>query len=169
MLTSQKFLSESEDAALTNVLCGTLNRDTLMIYLLKQYGMRSSELLALKVCDVNKAGPSFYVRGTKGSKDREFPLELHVFKRLLGEMKGKAETDRIFKITYDRLHQIWEFYRPFKKKLHSLRHSVAVSVFKKENNILLVQKVLGHKSISSTQIYLDFFVSQDDYKRVLFK
>ncbi len=169
MLTSQKFLSDEEDQQLVATLAKYKNRDTLMLYILYQYGMRSSELLALKKCDVNLAGPSFFIRGSKGSRDREFPLELHVFRRLLAEMeKCKEDSERIFKVGYDRLHDIWATYRPVRKKLHSLRHSRGMATLKKTGDIRMVQKVLGHKNINSTMCYLDFSVSQDEFKNILF-
>ncbi len=168
MLTSQKCLSESELQELKVTLNKHQNRDTLMILMLYQYGMRSSELLAMRVSDINKSGPSFFIRGSKGSRDREFPLELQVFKRLLSEINGKDESSKVFPIKYDRLHDIWGHYRPCCKKLHALRHSRGMATLKKTGDIRMVQKVLGHRNINSTMIYLDFSMTQDEFKSILF-
>jgi integrase len=111
---------------------------------------------------------SILVRGTKGSNSRVFPLTEDFYYRILDEIKDHEDPHKpVFQIKYNRLGDIWRTYRPTKKKLHSLRHTCAIALFKKTNNHRLVQKVLGHKNLSTTEIYLDFQITQDEFRAVL--
>ncbi len=44
------------------------------------------------------------------------------------------------------------------KSVHALRHSYAVELYRKKNNLRAVQKQLGHVSVTSTQVYADVSV-----------
>ncbi len=165
-LNSGKFLSAIEDELLAKVLAKYKNRDTLMIELLRKYGMRTNEMLALRPIDLNESAKTIRVGASKGSEEREFPLSDELFERLKVEA-GRCimEDMRIFNITDVRFRQIWYHYRPFKKKAHSLRHTCAVEMYRKTRDIKLVQAVLGHKSIANSMIYMDFAYTQDEFKK----
>ena len=74
---------------------------------------------------------------------------------------------RIFPISYIRFHQIWDKYRPCHKKLHSLRHTFAIRLYKKTKDIRLVQFALGHRNIANTMIYADYVYSQEELKKLI--
>lgn len=167
-LNSSKFLSKEEDARLLSLLHRHENRDTLMLLLLRRYGMRAGELLSLRVKDLNSATKTMMVPGSKGSNPREFPLSDELWARLSAQARHFiSDTDRVFLISYIRLHQIWGEYRPVKKHLHSLRHTLGIEMYQKTKDIRLVQKILGHRSISNTMIYLDFAYTQDEFRKAL--
>jgi integrase len=167
-IDSSKYLSFEEEAALQSRLDSELTRDTLMLSLLLIYGMRANELLSLRKMDLRLNAKSIFIFGSKGSRDREFPLSDSLFYRLAAEAEScTGEEEKIFKIRYNRLGDIWRAFRPCKKKLHSLRHTCAIRIFRKEKDIKLVQKILGHVHLTSTLVYSDFCYTQEQFRRVL--
>lgn len=167
-LSSSKFLSDTEDQDLLSRLERDPSRDATMLLMLRSFGMRAGELLDLRKSDVNIANRSFLIRGTKGSNNREFPLAPHLFLRLMEEVDKCVDGgEHVFKIKYWRLSNIWGFYRPIKKGLHCLRHTFAISMYRKHKDIILVKNLLGHKFLTSTMTYQDFCYSQDRFKEVL--
>ena len=131
-LTSDKFLDQDEDIRFHEILAKYSNRDTLILGLLRRYGMRSGELLAVTPNDLDRSAKTLFVRGTKGSRDRLMPLTDDFFNRLVEHADTVRLPDqRIFDLSYSRLYEIWNFYRPAKKKLHSLRHTFAIDIYRK--------------------------------------
>jgi len=164
MITTKKFLSESEDGELKTKLVAVKNRDTLMLHLLRTYGMRSSELLGLKKEDI---GPeSIVIRGTKNSNDREFPIPADIMERIK-EQAQIVEGERVFPISGTMLRKIWYKYRTAKKGLHCLRHGVGVRTYQISKDIILTKQILGHKALSSTMVYQSYVYSTSEFKKVL--
>lgn len=162
-MNKSKFLSKLELAELRRVL--EINRETdprnvLLIELALATGARASELLSVKKQDLD-AG-SVLIHGIKSSNDREIPLKPALFKALLA-LPG----DLLFPISYQRLVQIWNQYRPVKKGIHSIRHTVALTIFAKHRDIRLVQVVLGHRNIQNTLVYSAYHYEQTELKRLL--
>ncbi|RYZ82658.1 MAG: site-specific integrase [Proteobacteria bacterium] len=136
-------------------------RNCFMIGVALRTGARAQEVLNLTIADLNTYDETVYIRGLKNSNDREIPLQSDYFKRLyrFAESQVKAyEADiaqdlhgpaaakplkkgehRLFPITYDRLYQVWAFYRPIPKKFHSLRHTFAIELYQKTKDLRLVQ------------------------------
>lgn len=166
-LSPQKFLSESEDQNLIALLQGDESRDALMLSLLRFCGMRATELLKLRGCDLLHANGSIWVRGLKSSNSRELPVKRDLFERLMREAQGLGPEDLVFGIGYNRLMQIWHFYRPAKKPLHSLRHTLARQAYLRTRDVKLVQQVLGHKCINSTMVYQDFLCDRSQLRKAL--
>ena len=79
---------------------------------------------------------------------------------------SKAD-DLLFPISYSRLIQIWEHYRPTHKKFHSLRHTFAIRLYKKTKDLRLVQVALGHRNITNTMIYADYVYSQQELRKLI--
>lgn len=163
-LSTNKFLSDDELTRLwKTVLKPKPNRDDLLIQLAIATGARASELLQIKTNDIsisNKKKGSVFIRGLKGSKSRTIPIKAELA-RAIQQLKTD-ETSRPFPITYNRLFQIWDLYRPNGKKFHALRHTFAVNLYRKTKDIRLVQIALGHSDVQNTSIYLDF-VYADEY------
>lgn len=165
-LTTNKFLSPDEISRLlkhVDVECP--NRDQLLIKFALMTGARASEILRLTVASFNKELFSVHIKGNKGSLDREFKLPKKFFNQLM--KLGFSHGGRLFPITYQRLHQVWVFYRPNGKKFHSLRHTFAIEGYKRHHDILAVQRALGHKSALSTQVYLDFVYTEKYMMKML--
>lgn len=150
-------------------------RDCLLISLALLTGARAQEILNVKYSDVNIYDQSLLIHGLKNSNDREIPIPAKTFKYLLQYLNIDKSTtlspelmkQRIFPISYIRFHQIWDKYRPCHKKLHSLRHTFAIRLYKKTKDIRLVQFALGHRNIANTMIYADYVYSQEELKKLI--
>lgn len=135
-------------------------------------GVRRSELIALQVGDVDFGRNVVKVRG-KGDKMREIPLvsslseELLLYLRAVEAMcDGRRSLKESFFITYggSALYPVF-VDRVVKDQLggvkgitgrkspHVLRHSLATELMNGEANLNSIKEMLGHSSLSSTQIY----------------
>jgi len=137
-----------------------------MIYKLAYYtGMRQGELINLEWDDIDLKRKVIKVRSktdfkTKSKREREIPIAKPV-KKILNRVNER--TGYVFNKNGDRYSGSFLAHR-FKKNIralgmnddihfHSLRHSFASNLVQKGVNIYVVQKLLGHSSISTTQRY----------------
>lgn len=168
-LNKNKYLLQPEVERLEKVLESFIEsspRDCLILSLALRTGARAQEILNLKKSDLNPYDQTVFIRGIKGSNDREIPLRSDLFQRL--SRFAQAQTgDLVFDISYNRLRQIWEHYRPVEKKLHSLRHTFAIRLYQKTKDIRLVQVALGHRNITNTMIYADYAYSQSELRKLI--
>jgi len=144
----------------------THERDILMLELALRTGARAQELLNIKKADLNAFDETVFIRGIKGSNDREIPLSRSFFEKLL-HFAGSREGEKIFDISYNRLRDIWSLYRPVAKKFHCLRHTFAIRLFKKTKDVRLVQMALGHRNITNTMVYADYVYSQQELRKLI--
>lgn len=158
-LTKNKFLTSEELAMLTKLLVRFPSRDTALILLAIHTGARAGELLGIKKEDLNDQEQTVFIRGSKGSKDREIPILHSVFIAVQNYIP--------FEISYSRLNQIWDMYRPVNKPFHALRHTFAIELYKRTKDIKLVQICLGHRQLTSTQVYQDFIYEQTELRRLI--
>jgi integrase/recombinase XerC len=166
-LNKNKYLLAPERERLEYLLKSHLQKDSrnAVLMLLGLYtGARAQELLNLQIEDLNSYEETVFIRGLKGSNDREIPLPNWLFREL---QKIPPVENRIFPITYNRLRQIWQIYRPVNKKFHALRHSFAIYLYQKTKDIRLVQVALGHRSITNTMIYADYIYSREELKKLI--
>ncbi len=129
-------------------------------------GARAQEILNLKKSSLNPYEESILIHGLKGSNDREIPIPSLLFKKLT-QYAETVPDETLFPITYNRLRQIWEHYRPIPKKLHALRHTFAIQLYKKTKDIRLVQVALGHRNVMNTMIYADYVYSQTELRKLI--
>lgn len=141
-------------------------RDCLLLSLGLRTGARANELLQIQKTDLNPYDESVFIRGIKGSNDREIPLHSDFYRRLRN-FAEKQPNQLLFPISYHRLYQIWEFYRPIPKKFHSLRHTFAIELYQKTKDLRLVQVALGHRNITNTMIYADYVYSQQELRKLI--
>jgi len=147
-------------------------RDRAMLETLYATGLRVSELVALKTFEVNLDAGVLRVMG-KGSKERLVPLgeeAVEWISRYLKKRKCGADEER--KRTADALfltargagmtrQAFWHLIRRYGaraipgKKLspHVLRHAFATHLINHGADLRVVQMLLGHADISTTQIY----------------
>ena len=153
---------------------GTLDgyRDKTMLELLYATGMRVSELVNVPVKNVDMKMQYVIVMG-KGSKERMLPLgrtALHYLEHYLSVVRpqllhGKPDAAaELFvtgwggPMTRERFYEIIVAYGKsagISKRVtpHMLRHSFATHLLNNGTDLRIVQKLLGHADISTTQIY----------------
>lgn len=179
-LTTDKFLTIEQTEQLENSLSKlkqiarqtlkkrksrTAFRNITMIQLSMNTGARASEILSIEKKFLNEDNQSVYIRGNKGSRDREIPLPGWLFEDLNSlSVDGDG---RLFPITYKNFFKIWSEYKTCNKKLHALRHTFGINLYRKCKDIKTVQHALGHKNIKNTFIYLEFNSGFDELKKVL--
>lgn len=151
--------------------CDT-EKSKLMISLLYSAGLRVSELVNLKVGDVNFSENTGWVRKGKGSKDRVFTLSQGLAQNLKEYLNGR-EYQYIFSkskpLTTRNIQKIIKGLRErtgIDKKItpHTLRHSFATHLLEQGTDIRMIQALLGHASLNTTQVYTH--VSTDQIKKV---
>lgn len=142
-------------------------RDVLLLFLALRTGGRATELLEIRHADLNDYDKTVFIRGIKGSNDREIPLPPLLYDRLRDFSLTVPKNGDLFDIGYHRLRQIWDWYRPTPKKFHSLRHTFAIRLYRKTKDIRLLQVALGHRNITNTMIYADYVYSQQELKKLI--
>lgn len=168
-LNKNKYLLPPEAERLERLLQDHLGNDArncLMLLLGLKTGARAQEILNLRKGDLNAYDETVFIRGLKGSNDREIPLPRPLFAQL-ARWAESCPDPAIFPVGYHRLHQIWELYRPVPKKFHSLRHTFAIRLYQKTKDLRLVQVALGHRNITNTMIYADYVYSQQELRRLI--
>ncbi len=131
-------------------------RDYALILMLYATGMRISEMLALRLDDINEGW--IRVREAKGDKERMIPVATQALVALDKYLNSlHVSRDAIWlNYKYNTLSRISAF-KICKKYLnvspHVLRHSYATSLIIGGADLRVVQELLGHSSLLSTQIY----------------
>lgn len=139
-------------------------RDTAMIRLMVNAGLRSREVLNLKIDEVDFIEGKVFISQSKGKKDRVLWIGAEDLEFLKAWLSLKPESAYIFttlkgKKLMDRYLRAMVKRRALRAGIkkdvhpHMLRHSFATDLLRKTKNIRLVQKALGHSSISTTMIY----------------
>ncbi|MCU7495002.1 MAG: tyrosine-type recombinase/integrase [Ignavibacteria bacterium] len=137
-----------------------------VVEVLYSCALRVSELCSLNVCDIDFEKGSVRVTG-KGSKTRIVPIgkqSLQVVKKYLDSRASLEYTNPIFvtsrgKRIYPRyVYRIINRYLSEetelkKKSPHVLRHTAATHMLDNGADLLAVKEILGHESLSTTQIY----------------
>lgn len=155
---------------------------TVMMELLYSCGLRVSELVNLKVNDIDLA--SKYVRCFgKGSKERIVPvgmcairaLEKYLPKRELILKKYNLSSKKLLVLENGRFinrQDVYNFIHEQGKKInknispHTLRHSFATHLLENGADLRVVQELLGHSDVSTTQLYTH--ISKKRLKEVYF-
>lgn len=143
-------------------------RDTAILEVIYSAGLRISEACALKLEDINWERGTFRVLG-KGRKERVCMLgsySLTALKAYLLESRrrGNPQSGAVFRnlqggtITprsVERLFKVYIKYAGLSPDCtpHKLRHSFATHLLDAGADLRLVQEMLGHASLSTTQIY----------------
>jgi integrase/recombinase XerD len=180
-----KALSESEVEALVrapDVETPEGLRDRAMVELMYAAGLRVSELVDLPAAAVNLRQGVLRVRG-KGNKERLVPMgeeAQHWLERYLAQARprlaGRAPQEALFLSPAAKpltRQQFWGTVKklaalagidPAKVSPHGLRHSFATHLLNHGADLRALQMLLGHSSLSTTQIYT--LVAREGLKRL---
>lgn len=155
-------LHRAEILAITKSITNITHK--LILAMIYGSGLRLSEVINIRVADLDFASNLLAVRGAKGRKDRLTIMAHQVAVVLEQYVRRKEAGDLVFttnrggKYTDGTVQQI--FYRSLaaagiKKRasVHSLRHSFATHLIEDGCNLRYVQELLGHKNIMTTQLY----------------
>lgn len=157
-------------------------RDRALLELFYATGMRVSEVVNLKIKDVNLESAFLKCHG-KGSRERIVPLgevaietlKMHLKRNRKDTVSRSSSQEYIFcnprgkPLTRQRLWQLIRKYARrsgIQKKItpHTFRHSFATHLLERGADLRIVQELLGHSDISTTQIYTH--LSRDHLKQV---
>lgn len=192
LIESQKVSKRNPDFLFPEEMMGLLDsinttdelgkRNKAMLELMYASGLRCSEIVNLKLTDIDYERQLMLIHG-KGGKDRYVPFHDYAKKVLLiyleearyglmvkcemhdfvfVNVKGNKMTNRGVQNIVDRMCQL---YDPTKKiHPHTFRHSFATHLLNEGADIRAVQELLGHANLSTTQIYTH--ITKDRLKAV---
>lgn len=122
-------------------------------------GMRVSEVCNLKIKDIDFNRMIIYIRNAKGNKDRIVPLSLKMYDLIYEYIKNYNPNEYLFngqfdlKYSHRSCNEIVKKYIGKEYHFHLLRHSNATTLLENNTDIRLIQKLLGHKKVETTEIY----------------
>ncbi|MEK6890744.1 MAG: site-specific tyrosine recombinase/integron integrase [Nanoarchaeota archaeon] len=144
-------------------------KSKLIIQLLYSSGLRVSELVNLTPKDLDFQQNIGWVRKGKGKKDRIFKIADSISKNLEKYISQNPENKHIFskdkplttrniQILIKRISR----NAGINKKVtpHTLRHSFATHLFENGTDIRIIQEILGHANIATTELYTHISSSQ---------
>lgn len=169
------YFSRQEVGRLLTTLANIKHRA--MLSLIYACGLRSGELLELKPIDIDSEQGLLLIRKGKGAKDRVVPLPATILQLL-----------REYYQYYKPLHYLFEgviIGQPYSARslqlvfqqavnrsgiakqgtLHWLRHSYATHLLEQGTDVRTIQKLLGHKSLKTTESYTH--VSKTSYTHII--
>lgn len=136
-----------------------------MLSLIYSCGLRRSELINLKLTDIDSKRNIINIRQAKGKKDRIVPLSLKILEMLrvyysLYKPNYWLFEGRNKKVQYSEQSLQTIFKQTLKKSnitkpvtLHWLRHSYATHLLESGTDLRFIQELLGHNSSKTTEIY----------------
>jgi integrase/recombinase XerC len=158
-------ISEDEEIRIGKALrdLDATGRDATLIELMLASGARLQSALALEISDLDLDRGEMHLRRMKGDVPVTMPLGRAVCDRLRGYVNGRSvgpvfpgregralcarQAQRRLELACERAG-IARRVRP-----HDLRHSFAERLYRRTHDLLLVQRALGHRSITSTTVY----------------
>jgi site-specific recombinase XerD len=139
-----------------------------IIIIMYSGALRVSEIINLKIKDIDSKNNKINIRSAKGKIDRFIPLDKnltnimreywkcyrtneYLFEGLTGNKYSVSSVQKIIKDAVKKLN--------IKKRIstHSIRHSAITHLIKNGSNLRVVQKLAGHKNINTTANYVKIY------------
>ncbi len=176
-----KVLSMNE---MNNLLRQNLNpTEKVIVELLYSCGLRVSELCSLNINNINMKSKNIICFG-KGSKERLVPFGEYALKSITDYLSERdilinkygLDTQRLLITDTGRLMTRQDVYRLIHKlgeslhkeiSPHTLRHTFATHLLENGADLRVVQELLGHSDVATTQLYTH--VSKKRLKEIYFK
>lgn len=162
------YLTRDEVAALLRAAKKSRHgtRNYAMILLAYRHGLRASELVNLRVSDLDLQAGTIYCRRAKGSRSSLHPMkpdEVVALQKVLHD-RGLRATEYVFQSERSEKMTRSAFWRvvaqagdraglPVKAYAHQLRHACGYYLANKGYDLRLIQDYLGHKQIQNTVRY----------------
>jgi len=144
-------------------------RDRAILETLYSTGMRVSELVGLNLEDLDQVSELVVVRG-KGKRERLCPIGKTALAAILRYLAKRPKNNKLktphaifvsqkgSRLTTRQVDRLFQHYAtqvelPTPMSPHSLRHSFATHLLDRGADLRSVQELLGHQSLSTTQIY----------------
>lgn len=146
-----------------------------IFYLIYSGGLRISEVVGLRLTDIDSKRNVIRIRHSKGAKDREIPLSQTALHQIRTYYKQYKPEEYLFEGQFGGAYSTRSIQTLFKKALaenkitknatvHTLRHSYATHLLEAGTDLRIIQELLGHKSSKTTEIYTH--VSQQTKQKV---
>lgn len=157
-----KVLSAEEVAAILK--SATNLKHKTMLWLIYSAGLRRSELINLKIDDIDSKRMVINIKAAKGKKDRitmlserilellrkyfkEYRPRVWLFEGMPGEPYSASSLQKVFMAALRKSGVRKE------ASLHTLRHSFATHLLETGTDLRYIQSLLGHNSSKTTEIY----------------
>ncbi len=170
-----KVISKEQIASLINSIENKKHKT--IIALAYACGLRVSEVVSLKISNIDGQRNMLFIERGKGKKDRVISLSPHILFMLRDYYRTYKPKFYLFEGQYENEHlshrSIQAVMQRAKKKaginqaggMHMLRHSFATHLLDKGIDVVFIQKLLGHKDIKTTLKYLH--VTNKDLTNIL--
>jgi len=143
--------------------CRNLKHKTMLVILYSS-GLRISELLNLKISDVNSARMVLFIKDAKGSKDRYVPLSKIALKYMRRYYSAFKPKEHLFEGQYGGKYSSSSLNKFLKRAViasriktkvtaHTFRHSFATHLLEEGTDLRTIQVILGHNSSKTTEVY----------------
>jgi integrase/recombinase XerD len=122
-------------------------------------GLRVSEIVNLKIEDVDSKRMLIHIKNAKGKKDRMVPLSDNVLGILRQYYRKYKSKDYLFngqnslRYSIGSCQKIYKKYIDNKTSIHNLRHSCFTNLLENGTELKLISKLAGHSSVKTTEIY----------------
>jgi len=151
------------------------HRDYLLLRFMWRTGVRVSEVINVTPKDIEYKNGVVNIRKAKGGRQRRVPLDQDTLKMLSDYVLALdiLEDQPVFPIQRNRVFSIVKKYGNMTGvniHPHTLRHSFAINMVRGGTDLRRVQLMLGHTSLSITQVYLQFNDNdlREAYEKVAF-
>lgn len=122
-------------------------------------GLRVSEIVNIKIEDIDSKRMLIYIKNAKGKKDRIVPLSETVLKLLRKYYREYKPEEYLFNgqnsIQYSigSCQKIYKKYIDSNSSIHTLRHSSFTNLLESGTDLRIIQKIAGHSSSKTTEVY----------------
>ena len=122
-------------------------------------GLRVSEIINLKIENIDSSRMLIHIKNAKGRKDRVVPLSNYVLELLRDYWREYKPNIYLFNGQNSRQYSVGSCQKIYKKyidknsSIHTLRHSSFTNLLEGGVDLRIIQKIAGHSSSKTTEIY----------------
>lgn len=122
-------------------------------------GLRVSEVVNLKIEDIDSKRMLIHIKNAKGRKDRIVPLSQTVLELLRKYYKQFRPNTYLFngqktsQYSIGSCQKIYKHYIDQESSIHTLRHSSFTNLLENGTDIRVIQSLAGHSNVKTTEIY----------------